>query len=277
LSDKEVLQKIKEDLIADGLRWSMASDQKLIHLWRKLQRTEEAYRTSHQEMNSLKKQQKQEMAELEEFISNIRNLSQEKEEFTHSLEEENKSLRTQLRQIHLERDAFIQENQSIVKLLLDEGLNQFAGSTPKQPVEHLLQERSERNSRILQLETENKRLVEELTTAAAKFEQERTRLEDSLQKASEQGFKAIKKEHEAEKATLVGERDRYKSESEENQQRLKLLQMEVKSLKSKLAAEGKNHEIEKKKLRDELEGIGLEWNLSMTAKYMSTTVRENIF
>ena len=228
-------------------------------------------------MNSLKKQQKQEMAELEEFISNIRNLSQEKEEFTHSLEEENKSLRTQLRQIHLERDAFIQENQSIVKLLLDEGLNQFAGSTPKQPVEHLLQERSERNSRILQLETENKRLVEELTTAAAKFEQERTRLEDSLQKASEQGFKAIKKEHEAEKATLVGERDRYKSESEENQQRLKLLQMEVKSLKSKLAAEGKNHEIEKKKLRDELEGIGLEWNLSMTAKYMSTTVRENIF
>lgn len=258
MSDKEVLQKIKEDLIADGLRWGIASDQKLIHLWRKLQRTEEAYRTSHQEMNSLKKQQKQEMAELEEFISNIRNLSQEKEEFTHSLEEENKSLRTQLRQIHLERDAFIQENQSIVKLLLDEGLNQFAGSTPKQPVEHLLQERNERNSRILQLESENKRLVKELTTAAGNFEQERTRLEDSLQKASEQGFKAIKKEHghEAEKATLVGERDQYKSESEESQQRLKLLQMEVKSLKSKLAAEGRNHEIEKKKLRDELEGIG---------------------
>ena len=246
LSDKEVLQKIKEDLIADGLRWSLDTDQKLIHLWRKLQRTEVAFRSSHQEMNSLKKQQKQEMAELEEFISNIRNLSQEKEELTHSLEEENESLRTQMRQIHLERDAFIQENQSIVKLLLDEGLNQFAGSTPKQPVEHLLQERNESNSRIQQLESQNIRLAEELASTASHLEQERKTFEDSLQKAFT--------EHEAEKVGLAGERNRCKSESEENQQRMKLLQMEVKSLKSRLASEGRSHEIEKKKLRDELEG-----------------------
>ena len=255
-----MLRKIREDFINDGLRWSLDPDQKLVHLWRKLQRTEQAFRSSHQEMNSLKAQQKKETAELEDFVSNIRKLSQEKEQLTLSLEQEKESLRAQLRQVCLERDAFIQENQTIAELLLDEGLNQFAGSTPIQPVEHLLQERSEHNSKIQQLEAENAQLVEELANTASNFKREREEFQVTLNRVQkdsttmDQRLKAMKEAHMAEQADLAGERDHYKSESEENHRKLKLLQTEVKGLKSKLASEERGHAMAKKKLTDELEG-----------------------
>lgn len=256
-----MLRKIREDFINDGLRWGLDPDQKLVHLWRKLQRTEEAFRSSRQEINSLKTQQKKETAELEDFVSNIRKLSQEKEQLTLSLEQENESLRAQLRQVCLERDAFIQENQAIAELLLDEGLNQFAGSTPIQPVEHLLQERSEHNSKIQQLEAENAQLVEELANTASNIKQEKEELQVFLNKAQkdsttmDQRLKAMKEAHMAEQANLAGERDRYKSVNEENHHKLKLLQTEVKGLKSKLASEERGHAMAMKKLTDELEGM----------------------
>lgn len=240
----------------------MDPDQKLVHLWRKLQRTEEAFRSSNQEMNSLKKQQKKEMAELEDFVSNIRKLQQEKEQLIDSLQ-------TQLRQVCLERDAFIQENQTIAELLLNEGLNQFAGSTPIQPVEHLLQERSEHNLKIRQLEAKNAQLVKELANTASNFKREKEEFQVALNRVrkdsttTDQRFKAMKEAHMTEQANLLGERDHYKSESEENHQKLKLLQMEVKNLKSKLASEERSHAMAMKKLTDELEGTWTCPNLSM--------------
>ena len=177
----------------------------MIHLWKKLQRTEEALRGAHKEVHTLKKQKKEEMSGIEEFLSNIRKLSEEKDTQTQSLEKENENLRGQIRQTCLERDAFIQDNQVIAELLLEEGLQEFAGSTPRQPVEHLLQERSEMKVKIEQLETDNVPL-----------------------------------------ANVIRERDRYRSE-------LEPLQEEVKTLTGKLAAVNRNHEIETRKLRDELE------------------------
>lgn len=42
--DKKDLEEIRNDFISDGLRWSSDSDKKLVHLWRKLKRTEQAVR-----------------------------------------------------------------------------------------------------------------------------------------------------------------------------------------------------------------------------------------
>ena len=67
----------------------------------------------------------------------------------------------------------------------------------------------------------------------------------------------MKKAHETERSTLTKERDRYKAEWENESQKTKLLQMEVKGLKSKLAVEGRNHEIEARRLREEMEGTML--------------------
>ena len=157
-------------------------------------------------------------------------------------------------QVVQERDAFIQENQAIAELLLEEGLQQFAGSTPKQPVEHLLQRRNELNTRIEQLESEKAHLAKELSDAAATLQKERVENSKANSAVVDRSLEAAKKAHEAERVSLVKERDQYKSECETNQQKLSLLQSEMKSLKNKMATEGRSHDSAMAKLRNELEG-----------------------
>ena len=161
----------------------------------------------------------------------------------------------------MERDAFIQENHAIAELLLEEGLQQFAGSTPKQPVEHLLQRRNELSTRVQQLESEKAHLAKELSGATATLQKERAGFEEKLRHSDansavivDERLETAKKTHEAETVRLTKERDRYKSEHESDQQRLSLLQNEMKSLKSKMAAEGRSHDSAMTKLRNELEG-----------------------
>ena len=161
-------------------------------------------------------------------------------------------------QVVLERDAFIQENHAIAELLLREGLQQFASSTPMEPVEHLLQRRNELNTRIQQLGSEKAHLAKELSDATATLQKERAEFEEKL-KHSEANSAAITDErletaHEAETVSLMKERDQYKSENESHQQRLSLLQAEMRSLKSKMAAERRSHDSSMTKLRNDLEG-----------------------
>ncbi len=191
----------------------MDGGRKLIHLWKKLQRTEEALRNSHLEVNSLKQQRRDEMASVEEFVANIRNLSVEKDALTQSLEMENKRLHSQIQQIAQERDAFIQENKLVAQLLLEEGLQQYPNLTPTQQVQQLLQARTELKSRIKQLETGEGPALSEVR----------------------------------------GERDKYRAELEVNQAGMQEAIGEVRELKARLISENRSHELEKKKLRDELE------------------------
>ena len=103
-------------------------------------------------------------------------------------------------------------------------------------------------------------MVEELANTASNFKREKEEFQVALNRVrkdsttTDQRFKAMKEAHMTEQANLAGERDHYKSESEENHQKLKLLQMEVKNLKSKLASEERSHAMAMKKLTDELEG-----------------------
>ena len=48
--DKALLDALKQDIVSDGLRWSMESERKMIHLWKKLKLTEKELRTSSQEV-----------------------------------------------------------------------------------------------------------------------------------------------------------------------------------------------------------------------------------
>ncbi len=216
--EEDTLLRIRENFISDGLRWNMGGDRKLIHLWRKLQRTEEALRSTNQEINSLKQQRKEEMASIEEFVTNIRNLSSEKDALTHSLETENESLHSQIQQICQERDAFVQENKVIAQLLLKEGLQQYSSSSPSQPLQHLIEERTELKSRIEQLE--------------------------GGEGGGGTGFPLVE---------VMAERDRYRAELEANQGGLQEMIEEVKEVKRQLISDNRSHEIEKRKLRDELE------------------------
>lgn len=48
--DKVLLDEVKQDMVSDGLRWSMETDRKIIHLWKKLKRTEKELQASSQKV-----------------------------------------------------------------------------------------------------------------------------------------------------------------------------------------------------------------------------------
>ena len=93
-------------------------------------------------MTSLKvKKHKGEMTDVQGFVGKIKALSQEKELFTKSLEEENRILHEKLAQLTAANEAFIQENVTVTQLLLKQGIKDESGEIPDQPVQYLLKER----------------------------------------------------------------------------------------------------------------------------------------
>ena len=198
---------------------------------------------------------------MQDFLSKIRNLSDEKEQLTQSLEAENEQLRKQVAKAIEERDAFVQENQAIAELLIAEGLQPFSGTTPKrQVVEHLLQERTEIKNQLEQVSKEKAEVVKKLDDSQTELKIKEKELKTDLQSAQQSSIdvskqlKSIEEAHNAEKAKLVEERDKLKADIEEKLGKLALMRAEVKELKTKLTTDGRANEIEIARLKKQLEG-----------------------
>ena len=197
---------------------------------------------------------------MQDYLAKIRNLSEEKAQFTQSLEAENEQLRKQVGQVIEERDAFVQENQAIAELLLAEGLQLSAETTPKrQVVEKLLQERMEIKQQLEEITKEKveaaKKLDDTKKELRVKEEEHKSNLESS-QKSSvdvSKQLQAMEETHAAEKLRLSQERDELKASIEDNLGKLALLRVEVKELKTKLATDSRAHEIEATKLKKQIE------------------------
>lgn len=198
---------------------------------------------------------------MQDFLSKIRNLSDEKEQLTQSLEAENEQLRKQVAKAIEERDAFVQENQAIAELLIAEGLQPFSGTTPKrQVVEHLLQERTEIKNQLEQVSKEKAEVVKKLDDSQTELKIKEKELKTDLQSAQQSSIdvskqlKSIEEAHNAEKVKLVEERDKLKADIEEKLGKLALMRAEVKELKTKLTTDGRANEIEIARLKKQLEG-----------------------
>ena len=197
---------------------------------------------------------------MEDFLSKIRKLSQEKEQLTLSLEAENEQLRTEIKQVIEERDAFVQENQAIAELLLAEGLQLSAETTPKrQVVEHLLQERTEIKNQLEQVTKEKvevaKKLDDTKNEIQIKEREHKVNLK-SAQKSSDdvsKQLKVLEEAHTAEKLRLTEERDRLRANVEDHLGKLALLRVEVKELKTKQTTDARAHEIETTGLKKQIE------------------------
>lgn len=198
---------------------------------------------------------------MQDFLSKIRNLSEEKEQLTQSLEAENEQLRNQVAKAIEERDAFVQENQAIAELLIAEGLQPFSGATPKrQVVEHLLQERTEIKNQLEQMTKEKAEVVKKLDDSQTELKIKEKELKSDLQTAQQSSIdvskqlKSMEEAHNAEKAKLIEERDKLKADNEEKLGKLALMRAEVKELNTKLITDGRAHEIEIARLKKQLEG-----------------------
>lgn len=98
---------------------------------------------------SLKKQQKEEMKN----VDAVRVLSTEKDQLTHDLGAENESLRAMVDNVTAERDAFLSENEAVVRLLVDHGVHQSLNNSKKSAtlqssVEQLVTERERHRTNV---------------------------------------------------------------------------------------------------------------------------------
>lgn len=203
MAEEELLREIRESFVSDGVRWAAEPERKLIHLWKKLKRTEDYLRRSAQETEALKARQKEDMNNVQELLANVRRLGEEKDALTHSLEEENGSLREKCEQVEAERNAFIEENQVIAKCLMEAGLQRFAGPSPRQPVEMLINEWQQLQHRLTKLEGEAAISRKQATEQESALERKVKELESSYQDAESRlgqemaSVKAMTKEREA--------------------------------------------------------------------------------
>lgn len=131
---------------------------------------------------ALKKQQKEEMANFDTVLSKIRTLSTEKDQLTEDLSTENKTLRAMVEKVTAERDAFLSENEAVVRLLMDHGIHQSLNNSKKSAtlqssVEQLVSEREQQQSTIEKIRAENVRLVMDSRRRKESIENERKLLQ----------------------------------------------------------------------------------------------------
>ena len=175
---------MKQELINDGQRWSVPPEEKLVYLWRKKERTEVAMKKLIEDHNTLKKQRKSEFTELEKYVQTIKSLSESKDKHTRQLENENRSLTTEMQQLQKERQAYLKEHQAVTDLMQTEGLTDVSNMTLTKSVQHLLQEKTEYQTRVHVLEKSFEVLADENQELRLQSERFQSQLKKKTEEAA---------------------------------------------------------------------------------------------
>ena len=175
---------MKQEFINDGQRWSVPPEEKLVYLWRKKERTEVAMKKLIEDHNTLKKQRKSEFTELEKYVQTIKSLSESKDKHTRQLENENRSLTTEMQQLQKERQAYLKEHQAVTDLMQTEGLTDVSNMTLTKSVQHLLQEKTEYQTRVQVLEKSFEVLADENQELRLQSERFQSQLKKKTEEAA---------------------------------------------------------------------------------------------
>ena len=219
--DKEELNDIDNKLREDGFKTSISVEHKLRYIWRQFTRADASLKSSLESLEELRKQHAQEMIEVENYVSHIRQLSDEREALTQELEIENEQLKQELEQMKVEKEAGAYVSEEICDLLKKSGLTQMAKktNTTKDQINYLLQERNK-------LRTENEKLRHDVSSGTSNkqmvkmLDEERKEMESEMEKMRET-MKQVKQEerkiHQKEIKELQVEKDEFKAQLDEVQ------------------------------------------------------------
>lgn len=224
--------------------------------------------SSHSENTTLKKEKKEEMDAIHQYLDEIRNLSSQKEQLAKELEDENKSLKDETAQIRLENDALLSQIQLVTKLTCNEGLQQqLAGKTIEEQVEIFLEERSNCIARLEELQNElqatndsRSTLQQQLTKIQTSLKKEKENVQAVKQKSTEaeqtnsKSLQDLKKSHEQEKFEILQKYFKINSQEAESKKKIVKLQEEIKCMNEKSAATAKQHQIELQKAKTTAQG-----------------------
>ena len=182
------MKEIRQDFAQDGQRWTISTERKLIHLWKKYQRTDVHLKKEIKENQSLQKQRKKEFDELEKYIQSIQQLSHSKEAHIQQLNHDNENLTKQMKQLSMEREAYLRQHQAIADLLVTEGMTEFDRANPQKQIEQLVKDR---NNSLIKIQ-EHQKMVEKVQKEKEEMEEQYG--EFQVLKAQEQHDMKIKLE-----------------------------------------------------------------------------------
>ena len=252
------MKEIRTDFVQDGVKWSVSPDRKLVHVWRKYQRTNNEYKKTAEEVQNLKKQRKREYDDMEKSILTIRNLSQSKENLIGKLKSDNEKNTKQIQQLKLEREAYLKGNQAIADLLVTEGMTEFDRANPQKYIEQLVKDKKKCTEEKREMEDrygefqilkaqELNELKEQLQSKNTKLQdadKELEKLKQEVRMMSDSLATAEEKHADAQKSIADQSNDIRLKES--------ALADSMKELKEKFAAETKKYEETLKHLHEEL-------------------------
>ena len=218
LKDAGELDDINQRLKKDGYKTSISDEHKLRYIWRQLTRAETSLSSSLRSVEELRKQHGEEMIEVENYVTHIRQLSDEREALTQDLEAENEQLKTELEQVKVEREAGAFVSEEVCDLLMESGLTQIGRDTNpvKEQVNYLLKERVGLLDKVQRLEREastgqsNTRLVGIMEEERKDMEEEMNRMREVMKQVKQEERKV----HERELQAVNKEKDEMKTQME---------------------------------------------------------------
>ena len=134
-----LIEKIREDFVSDGKRWAISHDQRLVHLWKKYQRTNDSLKEEIKKKQNLMAQRKKELGDMEKIVQEIKNLNMAKGREIDSIAADNSRLKKQLRDMSREREAYFREHQAIADLIATDRLADITRTSSQSPIERIQQ------------------------------------------------------------------------------------------------------------------------------------------
>ncbi|KAL1249914.1 hypothetical protein QQF64_020919 [Cirrhinus molitorella] len=122
----------------DGVSPETSAEERELHLWRLLQRSEDSLTAATEDLQTLRTQQASEMREVENYVEHIRNMLEERESLTAEYERDNEQLRAEVALMKHQQDSQCKE---VVEMLEQEGLAEISQSSASEQVAYLLVER----------------------------------------------------------------------------------------------------------------------------------------
>ncbi|XP_040182212.1 coiled-coil domain-containing protein 30 isoform X2 [Rana temporaria] len=242
---EDIVNKLEEK----GLGAGNSTEEYLTFLWNLYQVAERNLLDTNNSLEALKRQQAEEMKEVESYVAHIRSLTEEREALTTDFEKENVHLRIELEKIQFQQESQLKE---VEEMLDQEGLSEISQSSPSEQVAYLLVERATLLEKLealeLKLDSRSENLSsekrqDELEQIHRTLEEELYQQHESMRRTKENLNKTFDEELEKEKKM----RECMERDLNEAAQRLTMAHDEIRKLTDELLI--------KKKEINELERI----------------------
>uniref|UniRef100_A0A6I8PE85 Coiled-coil domain containing 30 n=1 Tax=Ornithorhynchus anatinus TaxID=9258 RepID=A0A6I8PE85_ORNAN len=137
--EKVQLEDVLHHLRKEGIDPHATAEEQLCYVWSLFQHSEGRLRSATQDLEDLKLKQAEEMKEVENYVTHIRNLTEEREALTTDFEKEKEQLKLEVQGLQLQREAQLKE---VEEMLDREDLPEIAHSSPSEQIAYLLVERT---------------------------------------------------------------------------------------------------------------------------------------